>query len=126
MALTKLKLSEIEAGALEEEVQRTMEKLANDIKERPELLKARTLTIEVSLTPVEMKRTAARAGMGPIVFDLDWKIKDSIPGQSGMTTRGFVVNGTAMINPGDPVGENPDQGTIFDNVHEVRPAEARG
>ena len=114
MALRKLELGLIECGELEAAVNEKLALLAKDLFDRPGIETARTVNVSISIKPKVHDLGHGRKKTHVLI---EWSCKHTMPGASGMQTRGFLTDdGSVVINDADPMAENPDQGTIFDEI----------
>lgn len=108
-----LSLSSIQIGALEERANEYLDKIAQDVIERPHDTRKRSLTIKVEISPEWDAESRVN------IPNIDWKIDWSVPGAKGMTTRAFVEDDEIRINQTDPIGRRPDQPSLLQTVREV-------
>jgi len=116
--LRPLALELIQAGDLQKTVENALDKISKDIYDRPALEKARTLTIEVKVTP---KGVPDPGGSMPRCMpDIDWQVKHRLPAEGGMTTRAILEGDRLMVNANDPLGDVPGQGTLYDAIEDQK------
>lgn len=113
-----LTLDSIDIGSLLEEANAAIERVSNDVLERPHLDKPRKVVVEIEITPDLQGHNGHFINM-PVV---NYKVKHTIPGTKGNETRAMVkpINGKdrLVVNMADPYS-HPDQPTLYDNVEEV-------
>jgi hypothetical protein len=116
-SLKPLTLDCIEAGNLVDEVNSALDRISRDVVDRYTIQKARQVAIVIEINPGDAINTKSGMKLMPTI---DWTVRYKVPGASGVTTRAFVENlhgkQTLMINANDPLGADPNQGTIFDNL----------
>ena len=106
---------------LAEQVADAFKKLSDDVIKRKYVKGFRTLTIVVAVKP-DLKQAQDGYRNDPIIRS---KVRVKTPDWESTEYRAFVRNraGSAliMLNVDDPVGENPNQSTIFEMI--PRPGE---
>lgn len=105
LRLEPLQFANLGMGRVEERVNQAIERLTRDVCDRPEIDKARTITIKVEIRPRYDKET--KVNMPTITSKVSW----SVPGFSDIESVGIVENGAIKVNMDD--GENPLQGSLL-------------
>lgn len=118
MSLKPLTLDTVEAGNLVAAVNKALEIIGRDSLERYSIQKARSVHVKITLNPGAPIDN--RNGPPRLMPLIDWEVRYAVPGAAGMTTRAFVENRhgalALMVNTNDPLGSDPNQGTIFDDL----------
>jgi len=114
--LTEVKLDQIDLGSLLERADQELQKICEDVARRPTLDKARSVTIEVRITPRYDAQTRKNFP------DIDWSVKHAMPGHKGMTTKAFVsAENRVLMSTNDPLGELPGQNNLLDEMEGAGP-----
>ncbi len=115
--LQPLSVENIQCGQLVEEINSKIALVAQDALDRYTIQKERVVLVKIMIKPGDVIETRSGKKLMPGV---DWEVRHSVPGSSGMTTRAYVENlhgkQTLMVNASDPFGTEPNQTTIFDNL----------
>lgn len=116
MAIETIRAENIEGGQMLAAVNEALGIIGEDVIDRYTIEKPRRVTVEIEIAPaVEIVQGAPRN-----MPKIDWSVKQSVPGQSGMTTRAFVDPRSGKVglvfNTNDPMSTDPRQGTIFDGA----------
>lgn len=110
--LKALTLDTVELGNCKEAVDDALQEICKDVVHRSLIDKPRKVTLEISLTPkIQTNHTTGGTINAP---EIDWKVKQAVPGKTGMTTRAFVEGEEVKVNTGDPLGTDPHQQTFED------------
>lgn len=113
MAAEQVRIESLEWGHALKLINEELGRIARDVIERPHLEKAREVVVRIAMKPqVEMIEGEARN-----MPEISYSVGHKIPGQGGITMRGFVGQDgkTVMVNMNDPLGEDhPAQTNVFD------------
>jgi len=88
-------------AALDEELQI----IANDVIKRPHIAKARTVTVKITIKPDYDTETKLNSP------EIAYELKHSIPGRTGVKSKGLVDGTQLLINHFDP---DPNQHNMID------------
>lgn len=118
MPLEPLRLTNIQAGELVDQVNAALDRLTADVLDRYDVEKSRTVQIEIAITPEVHKQGGERL----VMPEIDWKVTTKVPGIKGATTTGAIkTHGgrqVLMVNTDAPF-DSPDQRTIYDEEREA-------